>query len=307
MTYGLTPTTGSGATKAEFHPSQNTSAESDSCPATTSNGRRLVEVEPASNTSPAGSSPRQPVSFDQRTCQWLEALPSFTGRNATDVNQAANTGKVFEQNGKIPVEFIKEMTNLVLEEGRFSPEELSRLKEEEDALSFLLTPEEVENKDGNSFSLSEEINTADFEVRGVPVKDLEEFTLEPDIEPKAKTFYSFMEGEQDSVKTFLGFGILESGHPFKFEEDYNYSELSSANPPWITIAPDWNSLIDNLDDYDLKEFLENMSQYNSKLLDDWLKITPSGSLNDIRDKLKIVLSPDLLNKFCQQVINRINN
>ncbi|WP_448216584.1 hypothetical protein [Endozoicomonas sp. 2B-B] len=365
MAYGLTPTTDSSATGAEFQPPQNSSAGSGSYPAKTSNGRRLVEVEPASNTSstsPTGFDPRQRASLDQRTSQWLEEVQSFTGLNVPDVNRAAssvattaesepsqycesegtgysaptyvgigsfvrrdavssdedvshlkvahaspaNTGKVFEKNGKIPVEFIKEMANLVLEKERFKPEELSQLKEDQNALLKLLIPNDVEDEHGKSYSIF--INSEGFEVEGVPdPESLKEYTLKPDIEPKVKTVYSFMEETVNRIESFYGFGILESGHPFKFQLDVDNSNLGNACDPCITIAPDWNSMIDNLHDYDLKYLLENMNKCNSKLLDDWLKITPSCSLNDVRDKLKIVLSPDLLNMFCQRVFKMINH
>ncbi|WP_422488972.1 hypothetical protein [Endozoicomonas sp. ALE010] len=218
----------------------------------------------------------------------------------------ANTGKVFEQNGKKPVEFIEEMANLMLEKDRFKPEELSQIKEE-DGLPCLLTPYEVKDENGQSYI--QFIHSNDFEVKGIlDPQTWKDHTLKPDIEPKVKTVYSFMEGEQDSVDIYIGFGILESGHPFMFEDYWNSSSQSFASDPaCITIAPDWNILIDNLDDKYLKKFLDNMNKCNSKLLNDWLKITASCSLNDVRYKLKVVLSPVLLNKFCQQVIDRINN
>ncbi|WP_422133216.1 hypothetical protein [Endozoicomonas sp. ALD040] len=331
MAYGLTPTTDSSATGAKFQPPQNSSAGSDTCPATTSNGRRLVEpASSTSSTSATGYDLRQRGSLDQRTCQWLEELQSFTGQNVTDVNRAASsvattaesepsqycesegTGKVFEKIGKIPAEFIQEMTNLVLEEERFKPEDLSQLKEDKDALPFLLTPYDVVDENGNRYSeyimskgSEDSEDSEDFEVRGLRV-GLREYTLEPDTELKVKAFYSFMMGVQDSIDKLLGFGILESGHPFIYEEDSN-SSTQDHYTPCITIAPDWSSLIDNIDNDYLEKFVKNMDESNCQLLDDWLEITPSGNLDDIRDKLKIVLSPDLLDMFCQKVFKMINH
>lgn len=89
MAYGTT--TSSAATRAEFQPPQYTAAGSKNCSTTTSNGRSLVGVEPLSHVSPTRQDPLQSVSCAQRTCERLEVIPNFTGRNAADVSQGSGS------------------------------------------------------------------------------------------------------------------------------------------------------------------------------------------------------------------------
>ena len=238
------------------------------------------------------------------------AVSSDQAVSHLNVNPAliANTGKVFDQNGKIPVEFINEMTDLLKK--IYTPAEISEIKNE-DFLLPLLTPEEATDEDNLSYSEYLDLNDPELEVeiRGVPIPDvqkhtLKEHTLKPGTEPEVKAVYSFCNSDwniHDWQSVRIVFGILESGDPFQFVYSFNVSR-QSLDCSVLLIAPDWNSLIDNVKDDYVKKFAENMSEYNSELLDDWLKIPPSGSLTDIRDKLKIVLNPDLLDKFCQQVL-----
>ncbi|WP_422450334.1 MULTISPECIES: hypothetical protein [unclassified Endozoicomonas] len=218
----------------------------------------------------------------------------------------ANTGKVVEKNGKFPVEFINEITDLLKKNHTLT--EFSELIKYKNSLMLLLKPQEA--KDEDNISCNEYVDLKDIVIKGVPITsdlDLKEHLLKPDTEPEVETVYSFYNGDSDTSDwqdTRIAFGILKSGDSFQFQYFFNVSRQSfDLDSPDLIIAPDWKILIDNLADDDLKTFVTNMSKSNSALLHDWLNPLPTVSLTDTREKLKIVLNPDLLDKFCQQVIN----
>lgn len=221
----------------------------------------------------------------------------------------ANTGKVFEQNEKFPVEFINEIIELLENNHTFA--ELSELKKDKNALMLLLKPQEA--KDEDNISCNEYVDLKNIDIKGIPLPNImkehnmKEHKLKPGTTTEVETVYSYCDSDwyiHDYDDTRIAFGILKSGDPFQFKYFFNVSSQSfDLDSPDLIIAPDWNILIDNLADDDLKIFVTNMSKSNSALLHDWLKIHPSVSLTDTREKLKIVLNPDLLDKFCQQVIN----
>ncbi|WP_257263030.1 hypothetical protein [Endozoicomonas sp. ONNA2] len=164
----------------------------------------------------------------------------------------ANTGKVCDQNGKFPVEFIQEMTNLVLEKDRFKPEDLSQIKEEKEALPFLLTPDEPSDENNILYSeylkfINPDNPEDELEVKGVlSLETLVDYTPEPGTEPEIKAIYSYCDEDwdipEDYVNAKIVFGILKSGEPFKFNYCFDVS-CQESSPSLLTIAPDWNSLI----------------------------------------------------------------
>ncbi|MGI2026132.1 hypothetical protein [Endozoicomonas acroporae] len=224
-----------------------------------------------------------------------EAVSHFKADSA----RSANTGTVFSTAGKIPAEFINEINDLLKKE--LTSDKLSELKEDKDSLVLLLTPKET--KDEKNRSYNQLLDLEDTKLQGVPIKDMKEHTLKSDTEPEIKTIFSYHNSLEDQRDYYMAFGILESGDRFHFLCSYDCSCLGNDCSK-LLIAPDWNSLIDHLNDDWINDFVQNMSQSNSALLTDWLKIHPADSLNVTRDKLKIVLNPGLLDKFCQQVINK---
>lgn len=222
-----------------------------------------------------------------------------------------NTGAVssdsenFKKNKQFPVEFIHEIADSLKIIRTLT--ESSDSKTDKNSLKELLTPREVKDKNDSNFNKSVIIDDCT-DIRGVPLPNMPNMpnmkahSLKPGIEPEVKTIYSYCQYEEDWDEIRVAFGLLKSGDPFYFKYRFDNScvELVHSN---LYIAPDWNRLIDNLINYDLNLLVINMSKSNSDLLTDWLKFYPSINLDNVRDKLKIVFNPDLLDRFCQQVFN----
>ncbi|MBO9480774.1 hypothetical protein [Salinisphaera sp. G21_0] len=205
----------------------------------------------------------------------------------------------FKKDEKFPVEFIREITESLKTVSALTGSSDSKI--DKNSLKRLLTPEEVKDENDSNFNESVIINQ-DTVIRGIPLPNMKAHSLKPGTEPEVKTIYSYSKDELDWDEIRIAFGLLKSGDPFHFRYRFDNSCMELIHS-YLFIAPDWNSLIDHLIDYDLNTLVINMSKSNSDLLADWLEFRPLINIDTIRDKLKIVLNSDLLDKFCQQVIN----
>ena len=98
-------------------------------------------------------------------------------------------------------------------------------------------------------------------IRGIPLEGLEAYSTvgwdEVDFSWDAKLI-SYREGENETDDWHL-FGEVEGLGVFHFAAGCNNSGFESQGSGVITVAPNWKSLIDNLDGNEFEIFVENLN------------------------------------------------
>ena len=124
-----------------------------------------------------------------------------------------------------------------------------------------------------------------WETRGCPQAGMHEYKTE--CRELARVF-SYQDGENDE-RPWIMYGELKDGSVFHFSGGCDYTGFDCQGGGEMIIAPNWENLFDNLTDFDLIDFIENMNKENSSELAKTLDKL-AGNIDELRSKLKEIFS-----------------
>ncbi|WP_257284270.1 hypothetical protein [Endozoicomonas sp. SESOKO1] len=153
--------------------------------------------------------------------------------------------------------------------------------------NIVFTPLEIDESSWNlDYAWSSYLaDIGSWETRGTPQPGMTAYTTDC---REIKRVFSYQEGENDE-DSWIMFGEFQDGSVYKFRGDCGYTGFDSNNDSGgeLLIAPDWKNLFDNLTEYDIGTFIENLNKNSVELKQ---ALNNFSSFKDLDQALKQLFS-----------------